>query len=576
MSGPWEDYQSPGGPWSDYAKPAKPAPKPAPYTIKGEIQGSYNRLMGDMKTAYTGDKTSGRGNPGGERAAAADRIGSDAVNLLLSPITGAVNKYVNKPLANALGIPEQDIQAVEMAGMMALGARPIGVPRIARPAPRPPAEVRMVMKGQNVPAVQQRAAEYRAAGIQPTLTDVVDDSARGTIRAAASRQTPGRQEATNFRDNRAMDLPSRMSAQARRNMSADPRTPDQIREATAATRRQNADQAFGAVRNDPVQMAPETVQALRTPHGRDAIAEAARRERDPEVRSALNRLATDALDAPNTPITVGMADRISRTLYGRAQAAARAGDNDLAATFSQLGDAVRNPVRTNSAGYQNALEGYAADSRLVDAATTGEGLMTRNTDEFVQAAGAMSPEERALALAAGRRAIERKSGENISAAPGIARQLADAPEQQARNRALMGENRANRFQTGMRLEERALRNANDIAPRGGSQTQPREQDAANFVQGAARLGGQVMRHDWLGVGMDWLRSRGMNDALAEQIVRLSTDPARLDQAIAAVARTQGPQAAQQFIDLRRQVLGAAGAVTYAQPAPQPQNALAPR
>lgn len=416
------------------------------------------------------------------------------------------------------------------------------------------------MPRQDANAMNQRAAEYRASGIEPTLVDVVDDSGRGAVRAAASRMTPARQRATEFTDARALDLPSRMGGQARRVMSQDPRTPDQIRTATAAQRRTNANANFGAVRGDTIPLAEETVAALRTDYGRRAIQEAASRERDPEVRAALNRLHGDAFDNPGgTEITIGMADRVSRVLNGQAQAAARSGDNELAGLLGDLAEGIRNPARQASPGYQSALEGYAADSRLQEAAGTGESLLTRNTDEFVEQAAGLSDEERALAQAAARRAIERKAGENVGSAPGVARQIANAPEQQARNAALLGPERATQLQDGMRLEERLVRNANDIAPRVGSQTQVRGQDAANMAAAAVRTGGQVARGDWIGVGVDWLRSRGMNDAQAEGLVNLATDPAQLDAALRLIAQRYGPDQAQQFLQLRQAaLLGAAG------------------
>lgn len=406
------------------------------------------------------------------------------------------------------------------------------------------------LPAQDANALTQRAAQFRGAGIQPTLIDVIDDSGRGAVRAAASRMTPARQRATDFQDGRQLDLPSRIGGQARRVMSQDPRTPDQIRAEMATRRAQNADQAFGAVRGDTVHLAPEGVQALRSDYGRAAIREAARRERDPNTRAALMRLGEAALDNPSTPITVGMADRVSRVLLGQSQEAARRGDNDLATTLGGLGRSVRGPTAEASPGYADALQGYGADSRLQEAAGVGENLMTRNTDEFVPQAQNLSDDERALALAAGRRAIERRAGENVGAAPGVARQIANAPEQQARNAALMGPARAGQLQDAMRLEERAVRNANDIAPRTGSQTQLRGQDAANMASAVARIGGQVARSDYVGMGIDFLRSRGMNDQQAQALVEMALDPRRTDQAIQLIARQYGPLAAHQALQWR--------------------------
>jgi hypothetical protein len=463
----------------------------------------------------------------------------------------------------------------ETAGQIARrsGAGPIGetAARVAggvaggglasvRIQPRPKTAVTPLPR-QDPEAVAQRAAEYRAAGIEPTLVDVVDEGGRGAVRAAATRMTPGRQVAQDFGDARALDLPDRISTQARTHMSSDPRTPMQIADELGQARAQAGDAAFGAVRGEAISMAPETVQALRSDYGRRAISEAAQRERDPEVRAALLRLANAALDDPSTQITVGMADRISRVLLGQAQAASRQGDNDLAATLGNLGRSVREPAKAASPGYGAALEQYGAQSRMIDAADRGEDFLKRSTDDFVADVGNMAPDERQLALATGRRAVERAAGESVASAPGVARRLSTAPEQRARNNALLGD-RAPAFENAMRLEERTVQNARQVAPKTGSWTSQNEQDAARMA-GAVQVGRRILSGDKIGLAMDWLRSRGMNDQQAEALVRMATDPAQTDQAIALIAQRYGPQAAKQFLTLRQAALMGAGVTTSA-------------
>lgn len=448
-------------------------------------------------------------------------------------------------------------------GVVGAGAASIrGVPF----RPQTPAEILAGRARQDPVRMTQRADDYRGAGINPTAADIVDDSGRGVIRAAASRQTPARGTANDFAATRALDLPSRMSGQARRTMSQDPRTPDDIRATMTRQRSANADTAFGAVRGDTVDLGADALATLRVPDVIDAITAAARRERDPAVRAALDDLGTwaagDHASGMAPQITIGMADRISRVLLSQARATQ---DGDLRATLTMFGEQIRGPAREASPGYATALEGYGADSRLQQAAGVGEGLMTRNTDEFVSQAGALGTDERALALAAGRRAIERKSGENPSSAPGVARALADAPEQQARNAALMGPDRARQLQDGMRLEESAVRNARDVAPRTGSGTHLNTSDAERLA-GAAKAVGQGLRGDWLGIGIDWLRSRGISDAQAEALVRLATDPARTDEFIQVATARLGAQRAQQFLQLRNASMVGAATALSASPA----------
>lgn len=416
------------------------------------------------------------------------------------------------------------------------------------------------ISGDDVAAMQARAAEYNAFGIAPTLVDATDEAGRGVIRAAASRLTPGRQAAQDFANSRALDLPDRIGAQARRTMSQDPRTPAQIAAEVGERRRVQADAAFGAVRNEPVQPTDDMILALRTPAAKEAIGDAIQRERDPTVRAALARLQNNAFDNPaETGLTVGMADRVSRVLIGKAQAAARNGDNDLAMTLGSLGRAIRVPAANANAGYRKALDQYAAESRVLDAANRGEDLLRRNTDEFVADVATLSPEERAVALAAGRRAVERAAGESVASAPAVARRLATAPEQMARNRALMGPERAAAFQGGVAAEERALQNAQQIAPRSGSKTANQTQDSAQLVgafEAGAKAVGNMARGDFLGVAADWLKSRGMSDAEAQALVAIATDPARLDQAFRILESRIGTQGARDFTSAVTRQVGA--------------------
>jgi hypothetical protein len=488
-------------------------------------------------------------------AAAPGSLGARVANVVIPTLTteGAGQ------LARAAGAgPKGEAVARFAGGVVGAGMASMRPQNLLR-AEEHPAGMVDARARQNPVSMTQRAEDFRSAGMSPTLTDVVDDSGRGVIRAAGNRMTEGRQVANDFATGRALDLPSRIGNQARRVMSSDPRTPDEIRASMAAARGAHADTAFGAVRGDTVDLGVDGLDTLRIPEVVDAIGEAMRRERDPAARGALEQLAAwaggDHSSGAAPQITIGMADRISRVLLSKARAT---NDADLRATLTQFGEAIRSPARDASPGYASALEGYGADSRLHAAAGVGEGLMTRNTDEFAAGARRMSDPERELALASGRRAIERKAGENIGAAPRVARSLADAPEQQARNAALMGPARAGDLQHGMRMEARAVDNARMIQPKAGSGTHLNDADAARVADGietAVRTGSRAMRHDWAGIGLDWLRSRGMNDAEAEALVRLATDPTQTEAAIQAItARRLGSDGARDFLRLRNAAL----------------------
>jgi hypothetical protein len=464
-----------------------------------------------------------------------------------------------------------------------LGA--VTTPGRGRPPARAELDALQARAPVDVQAARTRAGEFRGAGINPTLVDVVDDSGRGLVRATAGRMTPARQAATDFRDARALDLPDRIGGQARRLISNDPRTPDQIRAALATDRGDAADLAFGAVRDARLTLEPDAVLALRSPDGRAAIKSAANdamNSLDPADRALaaeLNRLADEALDDPSTQITVGMAQSISKSLLDAADAASRAGRNNSARILGELGRAIRGNAGDAVPAYKGALEGYTADSRLIEAADVGEQFMARNTDEFSAAVGAMDDGQLQVARAAARRAVERAAGESPGAAPGVARRIATAPEQGARNTALLGPTRAGEFQNALRMEEMAVRNAGDVAPRIGSQTQLRSQDAERAAD-AIGVGWKIAKQDWIGLAGDWLRSRGIKDPIAQQITEVAINPAALDDALIYLEQRYGPQAAQAFQQFRSRAIidatraGRAGGLVGANTNSTPQNALA--
>jgi hypothetical protein len=453
-----------------------------------------------------------------------------------------------------IGTEEENLQMFNTALM---GVRPVpgrvAPPRVAstKRIPVPP-EVK-AFKGQDPAAMRARVAEFRAAGIDPAMVDVVDDAGRGMVRATASRPTPARQATTDFRDARALDLPDRIGAQARKIVSSDPRNPVQIRDEIAARRSAEADQLFGAVRNERFTLADDAVAALRSQDGRDAIRQAAKdalNSLDPadrNIANELNRLADTVLDAPGiAEMNVGMAQAISKSLLDGAEVANRAGRGNSARLLGNLGRAVRNNARQSVPGYDDALRRFADDSRLIDATELGSMAIRGNADEFGKAVSGVGQDEISVARAVMRREIERAAGENISAAPNVARRLAFAPEQRARNRYLLGPDDAGTLQNNLALEERIVRNANDVAPRIGSQTFDKAQDAER-VAGVLGSIQKFSRGDVVGLAMDRLRTLGVRDDIAQAITEMAINPARTDDALQALEQLRGPSQARQVL-----------------------------
>lgn len=406
---------------------------------------------------------------------------------------------------------------------------------------------------QDTAAMRAKADEFRRAGIEPNLIDLVDESGKGVVRAAAVKQTPGRQAVEDYVTATAEDLPSRISTQARRVLSPDSRTPDQIRAAMSKIRKGEAEKLFGAVRNDIVNLGDDAMATMRVREVANAIGEAAKRERDPVTRGMLSRLEQWAVDESGVgtppPVTIGMADRISRVLLSKAKGAAK-DDMDLAATLGTFGRAIREPAKNASPGYAAALQKYGENTGLVNAAGVGEALLARNTtDEFTAQAAALNPAERDLALAAGRRAIERAAGESTGVAPGVAGRLAAAPEQQARTAALAGKAAADELSRSMSLELDRLKAARSIAPSIGPKTTPLAADMAQGAVEGARALRSGMTRDIIGLlssASTFLKSKGMSNQQAQEIISAAITPGRADQVIRQLEAQYGVQEAAKF------------------------------
>lgn len=523
--------------------------------IAGQVAGGFVPVLGAARAATGATRLARTGQRVATGAAygAAYGFGSgegSAIERLPGTATGAAIGAVAGPVAPVLGNAFSRVAAPVVSGVQTLNrtiARPFvnalgdAAPIALREAVQPNA-LRSGMNRfadrspQDVNALNTEASRFRAEEIAPAFADVVNDGGRGTMRALATRQTPARQAAREFADGRAAGLQDRVSTQARRTISSDPRQPAQIREEITTRRNQQADQQFGAVRGDRVSPDRGIMEALRTPAMRPAIEEAATsaaNRGDMETAGMLRNLTNDALDyGPDAEITVGMADRIARSLNGRAEALKRAGNNDAAASHFALAERLRGGARQQVPGYDEALNAYAQDSGLASATELGEQFMTMEADQFAAAVAKLSPEEQQIAQAAARRAVERQAGTQ-GQAPGVAQRLSNGREQGARTAALVGD--AEPVQRAMGAELQALRNAQGVSPAQGSPTSMNAQDA----MGAAGATLDIATGGIAGLArkaITAIRSRGFNDAEAQAVVEAAIDPARTDELMGMLAQ----------------------------------------
>lgn len=478
---------------------------------------------------------SGEGN-------AIERLPSAGAGAAFGAVAGPVSPMVGNALARGAAPVVRGVQSANrLVGRQVVNALGDRAPTALREAVQPNALNSGMQRfadrsPQNVNALNAEASRFRGEEITPTFADVVNDGGRGTMRALATRQTPARQAAREFADGRAAGLQDRVSVQARRTISDDPRQPAQIREEITTRRNAQADQQFGAVRGEQVAPEREIIDALRAPALRPAIEEAATaalNRGDSETANMLRQLTDGALDNPNgVQMTVGMADRLARSLNGRAETFQRAGNNDQAASFFALAERLRGGARRQVPGYDEALTAYSQDSGLASATELGEQFMTMEADQFAAAMAHLSPDEQQIARAAARRAVERQAGTQ-GQAPGVAQRLSNGREQGARTTALVGD--AAPVQQAMGAELQTLRNAQAVSPAQGSPTSMNAQDAMGAA-GAARdvATGNVV--GLAGRAMNAIRARGFNDAEAQAVVEAAIDPARTDELIAMLAQ----------------------------------------
>jgi hypothetical protein len=428
------------------------------------------------------------------------------------------------------------------------------------------------------------AREMRDTGHEPALTNVVDESGRGVIGAAARRGGAGREMAQRAYESRALSVPERVDRNMQAVVEGTTDNPDvkaalrqPVDETTVrlqAERSAAMDAAMTPIRNNPVPLTKDVFDVLNTADGQRALGQAMRTVTDPAVLQQMKKLqsfvrsANKAIDPrlppavqesiinkllADQPMTVDIADRVARKFGAMADMGSTPSDTAMA--LRNFKNVVRGAAKTASPEYSAALAKYGETSTSLDALQTGSEYLKPNTDEFVKRAGALSntaaegqPSDRQLAQQAARRAVQAATGENISAAPSVARKIAVAPEQSARNAALFGPIDADKLERAMAITVKDLRDYARIAPNTGSDTALKSADDRVLEHLAAGAAYAKSGH-WAGAAMHTLRAIGMSDADATRIVELAVDPAQTDRLINMLEKSYGKQQAQKVARL---------------------------
>lgn len=427
--------------------------------------------------------------------------------------------------------------------------------------------VRSIFQGVDPNDVAATAGRFRAQGVEPTLADAGGSVVQSRVRVAATKQTPGRQVAEDFASSRRGEVQDYAASLGER-ISPIRGTPDQLNDALATAQRRASGPAFDAARASPdIDVPVDLRAALSSPEAKSAMRSASRlyaSSADPTERALsaeLGRLASGRT-APRR-MSVGAADLVSRHL----QKAGGFGTNE-ARVFGGLGTGLRQAARDQTPAYDSALEGYAQRARLGDATEVGERFVGNRgyAQDFAESVGQMSPDERSVAQAAARAAVEREAGV-AGRAPRLLDDFAVGRNMSQRAGALMGPEGAASLREGGQVGRMMTQTGNAVNPRAGSNTFLNQEDGSALKAGSVvgnLLGGRPVSA--IGGVVDLLRSAGMRSDEAEAITRMALDPARTDEAIRLATQRLGPTKVGQIMEQVRQMAipyasGQAGAAT---------------
>lgn len=149
------------------------------------------------------------------------------------------------------------------------------------------------------------------------------------------------------------------------------------------------------------------------------------------------------------------------------------------------------------------------------------------------------PTDRQLGQMGARRGVQVAAGENPANAPGVARKIANAPEQHKRNVALYGEEKAAQLEETMAVSAEDVRNYADVAPRtapGGGRT---DDVIANDILAAAATAATGGTAAKMHAAMKVLNRLGVRERDVESILRMSIDPERTGELVALIEKYVG-------------------------------------
>jgi hypothetical protein len=263
-----------------------------------------------------------------------------------------------------------------------------------------------------------------------------------------------------------------------------------------------------------------------------------------------NNLAGDLPDVSGATL-----DRIRIAMRERADdlASRPGGGSEAAGYYGRMGDI--DAALDQVPELTEARAAYRNSSQAMD--VLGRGRMnplTTSTEDYRGWLDTLSPEARRANTVAIRQDILDTLGGQRANSTITMDTLATSEYARPNLIAALGTERANRFLDQIEGRLRGVRNANDVAPRIGSQTQNKAQDATALENAGGALR-RLVTGDKIGAAIQVLQGRGMSREEAQAIAEIATDPARLDAAIEMIETRLGPAAGDAFRSVWRQSMG---------------------
>lgn len=153
--------------------------------------------------------------------------------------------------------------------------------------------IKRLVQGQKLGDAQKKAQAFNDAGVDPTIIDVLDDTAKARVMAAASRPTPSRDLVKKAADSARVDMGGRVSKQVERTISSNPRELDDVVNELENAQSTDARVNYAEPYKTPVQLNDRVLGALGSEEGTRAINEALKVARErPEGDPASTGLAS--------------------------------------------------------------------------------------------------------------------------------------------------------------------------------------------------------------------------------------------------------------------------------------------